>query len=973
VRFSRPVAYQEIQGRRREVPAAYFTAGNRYGFEVGTYDESRPLIIDPLLASTYIGSSQLDNAYDVLINAAGEIYVTGTTYTNDFPTTAGAFDTTWNYSGDAFVSKFDSGLSNLLASTFLGGYGEDAGYSLATDASGNILVAGWTFSPDFPVTPGCYGPANRGLDDIFVAKLSGDLSSLLASTMLGGLSNDVGYRVIVDPDGLVVVTGYSNSSNFPTTTGAFCQAFNGNNDVVVSRLDGNLSNLVTSTFLGGNGSELGYSIIRDPAGGYYVSGSSVSTNFPTTAGAYCRELRQAPFSDVFIARLDSNLATLAAATLIGGRHSDDGYGLALDGSGNVYVAGRSYSTNYPTTPGAYQTVRRGGQNGIISKLDGNLTTLLTSTYIGGTNNDLLRSIVLDSSGNVLVAGHATSSNYPTTPGAYDETWNGDYDVVVSKLDANLATLIASTFIGGVGEDSAQRLTLDRLGRVCLAGYTMSTNYPTTGGAYSSSLRGVYDVIISKLDSTLSASFLPPAGVTATKGTSTNKVQVAWSPVSGATRYAVYRHSTNNPCAASNLDSNVTGTTFDDTTAQSGLTYYYWVQAHKTAGASDVSLPDTGYRAFPPPANLVAGDGEDYDCVALTWDAEANAAGYSVWRGLTEDPSAAELLAGGLTPAAYNDRAALPGQLYYYYVSVSNALSASALSPAEAGWRKSRAVTQFADLDFDGDRKMDLLIYQPATGLWTVKLSGAGYNSASLTLGDAAATAIPADFDGDLKADPASYAAAAGLWTIKLSAAGYADALLAGFGSAGLAPVQADYDGDGKADPALYQEESGSWQFRLSGSGYLAVTATLGGPGAVAMPADYDGDRLADPAVYGEAAGLWQVMLSAAGYGVATLAGFGGAGQEAAARDYDGDRRADPALYQRSTGLWLVKLSGSGYATATASCGGPWYTAMSGDYDGDGKADLMVYQNADGGWMVMLSASGYAIGSLAGFGGPGWLP
>ncbi len=972
-RFSRPVAYQEIGGQRRAVAAVYVAAGARYGFEVGAYDPEFPLVIDPLLASTYLGSTAGDYAYALAFNSAGEVYVTGVTWTNDFPTTPGAFDTTHNLGADIFVSRLDPNLTNLLASTYLGGYDYDSGWNIACDASDNIIIAGNSFSPDYPTTPGAYATANRGESDIVISKLNGDLSILLASTMVGGMSGDVGYGLALDPEGNLIISGYSISSNFPTTAGAYCRTWHGNNDAVICKLDSGLSNLLASTYLGGNDEDVAYAMTLGSNGAIYVTGSTESTNFPTTPGAYDRVLKKPNVTDIFVSCLDANLTNLLASTLVGGISADACKGIALDASGNVFIAGFSQSTNYPVTSGAYQTLRRGAMDAVISKLDGGLTSLLASTYLGGNSAQSAKDIALDADGHILITGSSCSDNYPTTPGAYDPAWNGDYDAVVTKLDGNLATLLCSTFIGGSDNDEAYQFALDRLGRVYVVMQTASTNYPATAGAYQTALRGSFDGAIAKLDSLLSDSFHPPTGVAATKGAATNGVQVTWSAVSGATRYTVYRHTTNNAAAAAVAVDNVAGASCEDTSAEAGVPYYYWVQAKKTAGASDVSAPDIGWRAFSPPADFTASDGDYGDRVQLSWAGVSNVTGYAIWRNIAADTSTATLVADQLAGSPHDDWSAVPGQLYHYWIAGSNALCASAWSPIEIGWRRTVMVSAFADLDFDGDRKMDLLTFEPESGRWRVKLSAAGYSDASAALGDALATAIPADFDGDRLCDPAIFEALSGDWTVKMSGAGYAAASLAGFGSILTDPVVRDYDGDGKADPAVFRESDGLWTIMLSGSGYLAATAALGATGATAVPADYDGDLKADPAVYEEATGNWQVMLSGSGYAVASLAGFGGPGCDPVQRDFDGDLKADPATYHRASGQWTVALSASGYLPASATCGDLMRTAVPGDYDGDGKADLMVYEYTRGDWLVMLSASGYTIARLAGFGGPGCLP
>src|SRR3990167_8938045 len=481
-------------------------------FKVASYDKSKDLIIDPLLASTYLGGSSDDVGYSLTLDTSGNVYVTGYTLSTDFPTTSGAYDTSFNGDVDVFVSKLDGALTSLLASTFLGGSSNDDGYSLTLDTSGDVYVTGYTWSTDFPTTSGAYDTSfNGGVTDVFISKLDSGLSSLLASTYLGGSSNDEVYSLTLDTSGDVYVTGDTWSTDFPTTSGVYDTSFNGGvTDVFISKLDSGLSSLLASTYLGGSSDssyDYGYSLTLDTSGDVYVTGETSSTDFPTTSGAYDTSFNGD--GDVFVSKLDGGLTSLLASTYLGGSDDDYGYSLALDSSGNVYVTGSTNSTNFPTTSGAYDTSSNGSSDVFVSKLDGTLTSLLASTFLGGFDDDWGFSLALDTSGDVYVTGDTQSSYFPTTSGAYDTFWNGGYyDVFISKLDGGLTSLLASTYLGGSGRDYGYSLTLDTSGNVYVTGSTNSTNFPTTSGAYDTSSNGSSDAFVSKLDSDLSASITP---------------------------------------------------------------------------------------------------------------------------------------------------------------------------------------------------------------------------------------------------------------------------------------------------------------------------------------------------------------------------------------------------------------------------------------------------------------------------------
>ncbi|MBF8276210.1 MAG: hypothetical protein HW390_1283 [Candidatus Brocadiaceae bacterium] len=376
--------------------------------------------------------------------------MTGSTVSSDFPTTSGAYDTSYNgggaYWGDLFVSKLDSGLTSLLASTYLGGAGIDLGNSLALDTSGNVYVTGETRSPDFSTTSGAYDTSfndGDGDGDVFVPKLNSGLTSLLASTFLGGASFEYGWSLALNTSGNVYVTGWTDSSDFPMTSGAYDTSSNGYGDVFISTLNSGLTNLLASTYLGGYGFDEGRSLTLDTSGNVYVTGMTGSTDFPTTSGAYDTSDNNA--ADVFVSKLNSGLTILLASTFLAGGDCDS-RSLSLDTSGNVYVMGFTNKADFPTTNGAYDTIFNGYWDVFVSKLDSGLMSLLASTYLGGSAFDFGNSLALDTSGNVYVTGMTYSADFPTTNGAYDTACGYYYaDVFVSKLDGNLSADIYCTY------------------------------------------------------------------------------------------------------------------------------------------------------------------------------------------------------------------------------------------------------------------------------------------------------------------------------------------------------------------------------------------------------------------------------------------------------------------------------------------------------------------------------------------------
>ena len=532
--FTRPVAYQEKDGKRQYVEVAYeilrsgpLTSkgkpeGPRYAFKLGAYDPARTVVIDPLLASTFIGGSAQDYGRSAVIDGSGRVYVTGRTESSDYPTTTGAYDESYNSSADAFVSRLDADLSTLQASAYIGGSGYDSGFCLLLDGSGRVYLTSGTESSNFPTTAGAYDETHNGYADVYILRLDADLTELQASTFIGGSRPDYGISLALDGSGGIYVSGETESSNYPTTSGAYDESYNdsggfGDRDIFISRLDADLTTLQKSTFIGGSDPDRDPSIVFDGSGRIYVGGRTASSGYPTTAGAY-DESHNGNY-DVFISRLDADLGTLEASTFIGDSASDRGSSLILDSSGRVYIAGSTASGSYPTTAGAYDDSHNGDSDVFISRLDADLGTLQASTFIGGNASDSGSCLALDGSGRAYVAGYTESSSYPVTAGAYDESYNGNRDVFVSRLDADLTTLQASTFIGDSAADVGYSLALDGSGRVYVAGYTESSSHPTTAGAYDESYNGNRDVFVSRLDADLSQDGNPEIDIQRPAGTS----------------------------------------------------------------------------------------------------------------------------------------------------------------------------------------------------------------------------------------------------------------------------------------------------------------------------------------------------------------------------------------------------------------------------------------------------------------------
>ncbi|MFX0064876.1 MAG: SBBP repeat-containing protein, partial [Candidatus Hermodarchaeota archaeon] len=319
---------------------------------------------------------------------------------------------------------------------------------------------------------------------------------LCFSTFLGGSdesNEEQGWALALDSANNVYVTGLTPDAvtNFPTTPGAMNETHNGDYDVFVCKLSADGFSLVYSTFLGGSEYDSGCALAVDSVNNVYVTGTTGSTDFPTTPGAYSGTYSN---EGVFVSKLSANGSSLLYSTVLGG---DVGFALALDSANNAYVTGYTYS-NFPTTPGANDTTHNGGPDVFVCKLSANGSSLVYSTFLGGSGDDWGYGLALDSANNVYVAGTTADAfnDFPTTPGAYNETHNGVWDAFVCKLSADGSSLVYSTFLGGSGADTGYALAIDSANNVYVTGY--ANDFPTTPGAYNENPNGGSDVFVCKL-------------------------------------------------------------------------------------------------------------------------------------------------------------------------------------------------------------------------------------------------------------------------------------------------------------------------------------------------------------------------------------------------------------------------------------------------------------------------------------------
>jgi len=603
IAFRKPVVYQNLNGARVIVAGRFkLLVNNEVGFSVGNYDHAAPLVIDPILAySTYFGGTDAEYVVAVTSDASGNAYVTGLTLSEDFPLTAGAFQavnyaTPSNNVSTAFISKFNPSGTALLYSTYLGGVAisntlhqqGDYGKAIAVDAAGNAYVTGYTYSTDFPITSGAFQTANQAaivhLATGFVTKLNPSGTALVYSTFLGGNTLDELTALAIDSAGDAYISGISFSSNFPTTAGALQtvnNSFTANGyNAVITKMNPTGSALIYSTYLGGgstDGSTLSNvywtnPIVVDKSGNAYVAGFSSSGDFPVTAGAY--QPANNGSINITVSKLNPTATALIYSTYLGGNTTSYCEGLAVDSSGNAYVAGYTSDLDFPVTTGAFQTVNKAdtntsvspdsNQNGFLTKINPTGTALVYSTYLGGSTGpwggDQIYDLAIDASGDAYVVGSAMSADFPVTSNAYQATNKGathccDYTAYTSNgflTEFNPAgtTLIYSTYFGGTGTqnpagpggsgDTAYGLALGANSNVYLVGYTTSSNFPVTAGAFETAYHtqqntgfvADFDLAATPPATTDTETTLTPSANSVTPGTSVTFTATV-KPASGA--------------------------------------------------------------------------------------------------------------------------------------------------------------------------------------------------------------------------------------------------------------------------------------------------------------------------------------------------------------------------------------------------------------------------------------------------------
>lgn len=504
---------------------------------VGVSEQTKESISLKLIYSSFLGTSSNDACHDIVLDSSNNIYLSGCTHSNDFPTTLNAYDESYNGGSDVFVSKISADGSEIIFSTFLGGSGDDYGdynvkyTALTLDSENNIYLLGTTRSSDFPTTSNAYDQEYNGEEDIFIAKISANGSKLLYSTYLGGLSNEMSIKLVLDDANNAIITGRTISPDFPLvnpydSTRSGYEGF-------VAKLSADGSELLYSSFFGGESYDEVWALAVDNENCIYIGGTTGSPNFPIV-NAY--DSTYAGGEDVYVAKLSANGSELLYSTFLGGSGEENLGGITLDSSNNAYVTGWTGSSNFPVV-NAYDSTYGGGLGDIfLVKLSPDGSEVDFATYLGGSGDEVGLCVVLDDLNNIFFSGTTSSSNFPMV-NAYNATYGGGEvkyaaglevgDGIMGIMSSDGSELLYSTFLGGSGVDGCQSIVLDGDYNVYLVGLTSSSTFTISSDALDTTFNGDSDAFISKFKITESISTF----TTTSSATSTTTTAIGFDLIS----------------------------------------------------------------------------------------------------------------------------------------------------------------------------------------------------------------------------------------------------------------------------------------------------------------------------------------------------------------------------------------------------------------------------------------------------------
>ena len=813
-RHRKPVVYQEIAGKRIEIPGTWRLRGKEAGFRIGTYDRRQPLIIDPVLYySTYVGGSGLDYAYAIAADRAGNTYVTGGTGSANFPT-ANPLQASLRGSVDVFVTKINASGSARLYSTFLGSGGVDEGRGIAVNNRGEVYVTGSAGFSDFPMKNPIQGTWG-GSGDAFLTKLNATGSALVYSTYLGGNGIDQGNGIALDPAGNAYVVGTTNSTNFPTVN-PFQAGKGAQDDAFVAKINPAGSAWVYATYLGGNNEDQGNGIAVDASGNAYVTGYTASTNFPVQSAF---RGSNTGVVDAFVTKLNPAGSALVYSTYLGGSALDYGTAIAVDSSGSAYVTGIVTSDDFPLAHPIDATLGSHAVDDVfVTKFTPSGSGLVYSTYLGGGSTDDAYAIALDRAGNAYITGRTNSSDFPLVNPI--QGTRVAFDMFVTEINAAGSATLFSTFLGGSASESGRGIAVDSLGNIHIAGESTSTDFPVVRPVQMTS-GGAQDGIVLLFATRLPYLFNDFAGKGCSDGELLYDASTGQSYTALTNGDGTYSYTPNVVSPGFNILR--TGDFTGD--GKADLILYN----SQTAAGSIGSGKGDGTFSF---QALSWVPGYDFvDTGDLDGDGKTDVVLYNSHTG-TMDAG----ISKGDGTFTYVHQLLAP---YFTYVRLA---------------------------DFTGDGNADLFLYRAADGLSFLGVGDGtgGFTFNALSLAPWYNLADVGDLNGDGRADLILYYSTTGQAATAISngAGGFAFTPMLfnpGFTSVRLA----DYTGDGNADVTVYNKNSGVASLGTgTGTGTFSFQSLFWSPGyEYVIPEDVNCDGKADVILYNSTTGTEYTGLS----------------------------------------------------------------------------------------------------------------
>ncbi len=697
---------------------------------------------------------------------------------------------------------------------------------------------------------------------------------LAYSSYLAGSGDESGASITVDASGNAYITGGTSSVDFPFTPGVYATTSAGLTDGFVTKLNPSGTGYVYSTYIGGSSDEGIAKAYVDSAGNAYICGGTGSANFPTTPGAYRTTFVGGTY-DAFVAKLNPTGSGLVYSTYIGGTGDDGAASIAVNAAGEAFVTGGATSTNYPTTPGAFDTNNNsllGFPDAVVTKLNASGSGLVYSTYLGASFNlDGGAAIAVDTVGNAFVAG-ATNGGFPTTSGALDTSYNGgSFDAFVTKVNPTGTALVYSTYLGGSGEDYAFSLAIDSGGSAYVTGFTPSTNFPVQS-AFQPSNAGGFDAYVTKLNASGNAlvysSYLGGSGNEGLTSNNGTELQIAGGIAVDATGNAYltgFTDSTDFPVVAA------------------------W-QPHVAGG---------------------------FDAFVAKINATGSAKLYASYLG------------GALEERGLGIAADASGNAYVTGFTYSQNF------PTTAGTAQPTTTDSLLTNGFVtkiGSSPGDTAgVYVPGTGVWFLSTANApGPAAAAFSFGSGSPTFVPivGDWDGNGTVTAGLYDSSAGAFFLtNRNQPGGAD-LVFSFGAADpdFVPVVGDWDGDGVDTIGIYGRSTGVFFLRNSNSPGVAdivVQFGSGGAGVLPLTGDWNADGVDTIGIYSSTTGAFFLKNSNTGGAADVVFAYGPAGGVTPlAGDWNGDGTDTIGIYSPATGAWFLKNSNAGGAADLVFTYGP---------------------------------------------------